>query len=143
MQALYYAIIYLMNFRLLWRIFMIKCLQLIVFLVSFSVFIPLSFAQSSTPDDGSVEKLFYDICVKEMVAGMKEGMSEGKDKDAADNMINDPKIMKSMNDMAEKVCKCATPKYKKVVVEAMNGPKENQTQAYFEKEAMKAIMDCM
>jgi hypothetical protein len=91
----------------------------------------------------AVDKLFYSICVREMIEGMKEGMDEGTDAKATQRLLNDPEILANMREMAEKICSCAAPKFVEVVVKSLDKPEAELGDEFYDKEALKAIMSCM
>lgn len=102
-------------------------------------------ATGGTSED-AMKKWIYDVCHDQMLQGMKESVAKQQK-----NLLEDKKVMADMETMAHSVCMCAAPKFTKVVAAEIAKTKDakpdtassGQMEAMFEKEATKAIMECM
>jgi hypothetical protein len=90
----------------------------------------------------TTEKFFYTNCQKELLTGMKQGISDNKEKTEAQHLLNDPAVIRQMESLAEEVCRCAAPRFNKVVLSQMDKPTTDETRKLFERTAYDSIMDC-
>lgn len=87
--------------------------------------------------DKAMDQMLYDVCLREMVAGAKDGFKKSKVKD-----VENEKLLADIETMAKQICVCAAPKVRVSVIEAMDMA-EDKADKYIEDKTKEAMKSCM
>jgi len=102
--------------------------------------------EATTPatktDESTSSQFFLEVCTKDMINGLEEGLSDGENQSTHDQALKESDTKQEIINLATEICKCAAPKFNQVVLQSLDKPDNAETKHFFEQKAYELILDC-